>query len=196
LERWAELEAVLKQKIKGPRLEHIYRVVDTARELARLYGAPALQTEVAALMHDYAKHMSAEQLLEYGRSHGLIVDPLEVDQPHLLHGAVAAVLLKEQGLVTDQTELDAIRWHTTGRPGMGLVEKIIWVADFIEPGRKFPGVDEIRTLARWDLDRALLMALDSTIRHVINQGFLLHLYSVQARNWLITTIAGRTLPPG
>lgn len=191
MNRFAELEAALRAKIQGPRLEHIYRVRDTARELSRLYGASLDKTEAAALGHDYAKHMSREQLLAYGRSHNLIIDPLEEEQPQLLHGAVAAVMLREQGLVTDEETLNAIRWHTTGRVGMTTLEKVIWLADFIEPGRRFQGVDEIRALARKDLDRALLAALDSTITWVIKQGFLLHLNSVQTRNWLIKSIGSR-----
>ncbi|HYG56678.1 MAG TPA: bis(5'-nucleosyl)-tetraphosphatase (symmetrical) YqeK, partial [Symbiobacteriaceae bacterium] len=124
--------------------------------------------------------------LEEGRRRGLIIDPAEEAQPHLLHGPVAAALLAEQGLITDQAVLDAIRWHTTGRPGMSMLEKVIWVADYIEPGRHFPEVSKVRLAATQDLDRALIMALDNSIAHVLQRGWLLHVYTVHTRNWLLT----------
>ncbi|MGE5676229.1 MAG: bis(5'-nucleosyl)-tetraphosphatase (symmetrical) YqeK [Mycobacterium leprae] len=189
MNRWSELEATLARQIGGERLAHTYRVLDTARALSRQVGAPVEKAEVAALMHDYAKHMSGEELLAIARRHGLIIDPVEESQPQLLHGAVAAQLLAEQGLVTDREVLDAIRWHSTGRAGMNLLERVIWLADYIEPGRKFPGVDLVRSTARQDIDRALLMALDNTITFVISRGWLLHLSSVHARNWLLSEMS-------
>jgi predicted HD superfamily hydrolase involved in NAD metabolism len=191
MDRWAALTSALAQQISGERLAHTYRVVETARELSRRFGAPEQQAAEAALMHDYAKAMPAGVLLAEARRHGLIVDPAEELQPYLLHGPVAAALLAEQGLITDPAVLDAIRWHTTGRAGMSLLEKVIWLADYIEPGRRFPGVDAIREMARDDLDRALLMALDGTITYVVQQGWLLHLYTVHARNWLLAQRSAR-----
>lgn len=184
--RWAALETALAQKIQGGRLAHVYRVLETAREMGARFGAPMTQVEEAALMHDYAKHMPDGELLALARSRNLIIDPAEEVQPQLLHGPVAAALLAEEGLVTDPAALDAIRWHTTGRQGMSLLEKVIWLADYIEPGRQFPGVEAIREAASHDLDRALLMALDNTIHFVLQRGWLLHLYTVHARNELLT----------
>lgn len=183
---WSTLEAALAGQIRGERLAHTYRVLETARGLGARFGAETAQVSVAALMHDFAKAMKPDELLRLGRHHGLIVDPAEELQPHLLHGPVAAALLAEQGLVTDPAVLAAIRYHTTGRAPMSLLEKIIWLADYIEPERSFPGIDTIRTLAESDLDRSLLQALDQSIRYVIDRGWPLHLYSVQARNWLLT----------
>jgi predicted HD superfamily hydrolase involved in NAD metabolism len=186
---WEQLETALASQIKGERLAHVYRVLDAARDLAARYGAPLPQVEVAALMHDYAKAMRPEVLLAEARRRNLVIDPAEEAQPHLLHGPVAAALLQEQGLVTDAAVLDAIRWHTTGRAGMSLLEKVIWLADYIEPGRKFPGVEEIRAAAQADLDRALLMALEQTIIFVLQRGWPLHLSTVHARNWLLGQVA-------
>ncbi|MFZ5816376.1 MAG: bis(5'-nucleosyl)-tetraphosphatase (symmetrical) YqeK [Bacillota bacterium] len=182
---WRELERALANQISGERLAHTYRVLETARALGSRYGADAQQVSVAALMHDYGKGMKPDQLLAHGRQRGLIVDPAEEAQPELLHGPVAAALLAEQGLVTDPAVLDAIRYHTTGRAGMSLLEKVIWLADYIEPGRRFPGVEAIRAEAEADLNRALLHALDNSIIYVIQRGWALHRYSVEARNWLL-----------
>lgn len=182
---WRELEAALANQIHGERLAHTYRVLETARSLGARYGADPAQVSVAALMHDYAKAMKPAELLGHARQKGLIVDPAEEAQPHLLHGPVAAALLSEAGLVLDPPVLDAIRWHTTGRAGMSLLEKVIWLADYIEPGRSFPGVEVIRAEAEQSLDRALLHALDHSICYIIQRGWPLHLYSVHARNWLL-----------
>lgn len=182
---WRELEAALAVQIQGERLAHTYRVLDTARSLGLRYGADGDQVAVAALLHDYAKAMKPADLLAEAQRYNLVIDPAEEAQPHLLHGPVAAALLAGRGLVTDPAVLDAIRYHTTGRPEMSLLEKIIWLADYIEPGRSFPGVESIREEARHDLDRALLHALDNSIIYVIQRGWPLHLYSVHARNWLL-----------
>ena len=180
----AHLDAALRRRISGARLQHVYGVVEASRALSARFGAPAEKAEVAALMHDYCKWMPAQDLLAIARRDGLMVDPAEESHPHLLHGPVAAAVLRGEGLVTDPEILDAIRWHTTGRPGMSLLERVIWLADYIEPGRDFPGVEPVRQLAETDLDGALLLALDQTIAYVKAQGWPLHAYSVKARYWL------------
>lgn len=183
---WERLESAITQQLKGERLAHVRRVRATARSLAERYGAPLEAAEVAGLMHDYARSLPDDVLLAQARQRGLVVDHSEEVQPILLHGPVAAALLLEQGLVTDTAILDAIRWHTTGRQGMGLLEKVIWLADYIEPGRTFPGVERIREAAREDLDKALLLGLDNSLTYLIKRGWLIHPYSIQARNWLVS----------
>lgn len=190
-ERWRRLEEALTEKIKGERLHHTYRVLETARHLGRKYGARANQVDEAALMHDYAKALPGPVLLAEARRLDLVTDPAEEAQPHLLHGAVAAGLLRESGLIGDPVVLDAIQYHTTGRAGMHLLEKVIWVADYIEPGRHFQGVQEVRRQAERDLDRALLSALEMTISYVLKMHWPLHLGTVHARNWLLPTVCGK-----
>lgn len=188
MREWHELEAALARQIRGERLAHVHRVVETAQPLGQRLGLNPQQVHVAALMHDYAKAMKPEALLAAARQRGLVTDPAEEAQPHLLHGPVAAALLAEEGLVTDREVLAAIRYHTTGRAGMSPLEKVIWLADYLEPGRQFPGVDGLRALAEQNVDQALLEALNQTIIYVIGRGWPLHLDSVRARNGLLTTI--------
>jgi predicted HD superfamily hydrolase involved in NAD metabolism len=137
-------------------------------------------------MHDWAKQMPAAQLLAEGQARGLITDPAEAASPQLLHGPVAAALLQEQGLVTDPVALQAIRWHTTGRPGMGLVEQVLWLADYIEPGRRFEGVQPVRQLAERDLMEALLLGLEQSLHFLLERRWLVHLASIQAYNGLLS----------
>lgn len=186
MSRWAELERLVRERVTGERLAHVYRVIDTARELATRFGAPVAQAEEAALMHDYCRQMPGREQLAAARQRNLIIDPVEEAQPQLLHGPLAATLLAEAGVVTDEVVLGAIRWHTTGRANMTLLDKVIWVADYTEPGRQFPGVEPVREAARHDLDRALLLALDQTIAFVLQRGWMLHPYTVYARNWLLS----------
>lgn len=183
---WPALEAALARQISGERLAHTYRVVDTARKLALRYAVSLEQAEVAALMHDYAKAMPDTLLLEEARRRNLILDEAEEANPYLLHGAVGAALLAEQGLVTDPAVLEAIRWHTTGRPGMSKLEQVVWLADAIEPGRNYPGVDALREAAERDLSEALLLGLDHTITYVVQRGFVLYVQTVHTRNWLLS----------
>lgn len=180
------LEAALARRIQGERLAHTYRVLESARALGARFGADPAQIAAAALMHDYAKALRPAELLAEAERHLMELDPVELAQPHLLHGPVAAALLLEEGLIADPAVLDAIRFHTTGRAKMSLLEKILWLADYIEPGRQFPGVDEIRAEAERDLDQALLHALDQSILYVIKRGWPLHPNSVHARNWLLS----------
>lgn len=182
---WQTLEASVQTHVKGERLAHTYRVLETARHLAARWGAPVETVAVAALMHDWAKQMPAAQLLAEGQARGLVTDPSEASAPHLLHGPVAAALLHEQGLVTDPVALEAIRWHTTGRPGMGQVEQIIWLADYIEPGRRFEGVEAVRRVAERDLTEAMLMGLEQSIRFLLDRRWPIHLASIQAYNGLL-----------
>lgn len=183
---WQTLEASLQAHVKGERLAHTYRVVETARRLAVRWGAPEPTVAVAALMHDWAKQMPSAKLLAEGQARGLISDPVEAEAPHLLHGPVAAALLEEQGLVTDPVALEAIRWHTTGRMSMGLVEQIIWLADYIEPGRRYEGVEAVRRLAERDLTEAILLGVEQSIRFLLERRWPIHLASIQAYNGLLS----------
>ena len=103
----------------------------------------------------------------------------------IIHGPVGAILAKRDYGISDEEILNAIRIHTTGDVNMSLLEKIIFLSDLIEPGRAFPGVDELRVKAFKDLDEAMVHAFDMTIMHVLNKGSLLHPKTVSARNYIL-----------
>ena len=132
--------------------------METAVKLAERFGADVKKAEIAAIFHDYAKFRPKEEMKQ------IILDgggPLEVLNFHheLWHAPAGATLVKTEVGITDEDILSAIRFHTSGRPNMTLLEKVIYVADYIEPGRRFPGVEEVRTFAEEDLDLALIQAL-------------------------------------
>lgn len=183
---WDELEAALRRRIEGERLAHVYRVLDTARALAAQHGVDGAQAAEAALLHDYAKALSGPEVLALARQYGLLSDPVEAESPAaLLHAPVGAAMLQAEGLVTDQAVLQAIARHTTGQPEMTPLDMVIWLADYVEPGRRFPGVEEMRRLAFADLAGGLLAGLDQTITYLVGRGRPLHLATVRTRNWLL-----------
>jgi len=108
--------------------------------------------------------------------------------PVLWHAPVGAEAVREELGIDDEEVLDAIRFHTTGRPGMSLLEKVIFLADYIEPGRSFSGVEEVRRLARENLDRAILKALDNTILYLIERGFKVYPQTLLTRNDMLDQI--------
>ncbi|RST73886.1 HD domain-containing protein [Siminovitchia acidinfaciens] len=160
---------IVNKKIAGPRYEHTKRVAATAEKLAVKYGADVEKTVLAAIFHDYAKLLPIKELKEIISDHQ--VDPRLLDyHPELWHGPAGAVLVREEIGINDEDIFNAIRYHTTGRAGMSLVEKIIYIADYIEPGRQFHGLDEVRLLADTDLDMALKKSLGNTIKFLIDKS--------------------------
>jgi predicted HD superfamily hydrolase involved in NAD metabolism len=153
--------------------------------LARRWGADIEKARIAGLVHDCGKSPSRNILLKRVLEFGIVMDEIEEAEPQLLHGHVSAELALREFGIDDQEVLASIRYHTTGRVSMSLLEKIIYLADYIEPGRDFPGVDELRELAGQDLDMAVLRAMDLTLIHVIQRGLLIHPRTVAARNWLM-----------
>lgn len=177
----------IEERLSPDRFAHSLRVVDKALDLAK-QSRCSLDLEklrLAALLHDYAKDMPPEELLSIAFEHGLVTAEAEKVQPDLLHGAVGAFLCRRDlGMsAADEEILHAIRYHTTGCEKMSLLDKIVYLADLLEPGRTFAGVDELRRICEDDLDAGLLFAFDSTIQYVLARKLLIHPLTVQARNW-------------
>lgn len=191
LARARELAAA---RLSPPRLRHVERVVETAVWLARRHGESPSRLELAAWLHDVAREREPAELLELARRYGWRPDEAEREDPVLLHGPVAAAEAQAAGLTSDDEVLEAVRWHTTARAGLGRVGCLLFLADKLEPGRQYPGVDELRRLAERDWGRAMLAVLDNAIRYCLDRGYWLPAATVEARNeWLRR--AG-TRPPG
>jgi predicted HD superfamily hydrolase involved in NAD metabolism len=180
-----DIKERLQQMISADRYTHSLGVAEAATGLAQLYGASVEKARIAGLVHDCGKSESKNILLNRVLEFGIVMDEIEQVETHLLHGPVSAELARREFGIDDEEVLSAIRHHTTGRVWMSLLEKIVYLADYIEPGRCFPGVDELRELACQDLDTALIRAMDLTLAHVIRRGLLIHPQTVKARNWLI-----------
>ncbi|MFA5576533.1 MAG: bis(5'-nucleosyl)-tetraphosphatase (symmetrical) YqeK [Tissierellaceae bacterium] len=179
------MEARLLRDIGEKRYQHSLRVVEMGLRLAEAYNADLEKTRIAALLHDCGKIEGQTNLLKTARDFGIILDDYTASNGDLIHAPLGAYIARTRYKVDDEDILGAIRYHTTGRKGMSLLEKIIYIADYIELGREFPGLDQVRDCAFKNLDRGMLMALDKTIKYLIDEKKLIHPQTVEARNYLI-----------
>ncbi|HHV27508.1 bis(5'-nucleosyl)-tetraphosphatase (symmetrical) YqeK [Anaerosalibacter bizertensis] len=174
----------LKTEIGILRYNHSIGVMETSIKLAKYYGVNEKSAALAGLLHDCAKSKDKIKLLKMADEFGIILDNVMKNNLELIHGPIGAEIAKRQYNIEDKKILSAIQYHTTGKEDMSILEKIIFIADYIEPNRKFKGVEEARKLAFEDLDESLIYAMDNTIKFVINSGGLIHLDTVKARNYL------------
>ncbi|MBS5523105.1 MAG: bis(5'-nucleosyl)-tetraphosphatase (symmetrical) YqeK [Clostridiales bacterium] len=162
-----ELQDILREKQSGKRFIHTLGVQYTSACLAMCYGADVNKAQMAGLLHDCAKHMKPEKLLEISKKQGLKISKAQERNPFLLHGRVGAYLARTKYGIKDEEILGAIEWHTTGRPEMTLLEKIIFTADYIEPGRnQAPNLEILRQLSFTDLNQAVCMILEQTLDYL------------------------------
>lgn len=180
-----EIEEYLKCNLKPSRFAHSLSVRDTAVKLAKTYNCDTYKARIAGLVHDCAKNMSGQENLKLVLEKGYAVDEVSRNSPELLHGLAGAIIAKEKFEIFDEEILNAIIYHTTGKENMNLLEKIIYLADYIEPLRDFPSVDELRKVTLRNLDEGLIMSFNNTIQYVISRNQLLHFNTVKARNYEI-----------
>jgi predicted HD superfamily hydrolase involved in NAD metabolism len=159
----------VKEHITEQRYLHTVGVMETSITLANLYGEDPEKAELAAIFHDYAKYRPKEEMRGIIISEGLPSDLL-LYNTELWHAPVGAYLVEKEVGITDVEILDAIRFHTSGRPGMTKLEKIIYLADYIEPGRRFHGVAEVREIAKTDLEKALVKSVQNTISFLLKKN--------------------------
>ena len=171
-------------RLSAKRYDHTLRVADTAEDLARLHGLDPARTRLAALLHDAARELSPNEFLDLALGWNLPVGEPERESPKLLHGPVAAELARRELGVDDGEVLDAVRDHTTGRPGMGPLSIALYVADKIEPARDYPSVERLRRLARRDLRGAAAESLRRSIAHNEERGRTTHPASLETLEWL------------
>ena len=151
------------------RVAHVLGCRDTAVELARVYGENEVDAARAGLLHDITKAIDGPLQLTLCDEYGIVLDTFSRSFPKTLH-ALTGSLVADRIFGENENVVSAICHHTTGRANMTLLEKIIYIADYVEPNRDFPGVEEMRAMAYTDLDRAVLMGLESAVAHVRRQG--------------------------
>ena len=161
-----------KTKLKPHRWEHTLGVESTAIALARIYGEDEEKASIAALLHDTAKYLPDEESLKVLKGLDIVRQyPEVVEYPKLYHAFVGAEMVKERFPELPEDIIDSIRYHTTGRPDMSRLEKIIFSADYIEPNRKrFPGLTEARIRMFEDLDLGVYLIFEQTDRYLSNLG--------------------------
>ncbi|MEZ0536150.1 bis(5'-nucleosyl)-tetraphosphatase (symmetrical) YqeK [Caldicellulosiruptoraceae bacterium PP1] len=176
---------ILENLLNKRRLQHSLQVMKISEELALHYNCDKQKAIIAGLLHDCAKCLETDVLLNYAKNSGIFIDKIMVSQKELLHGPAGKYVAEKIFLINDVDILNAIAYHTTGRENMSLLEKIIYVADIIEPSRCFSGIELIRELAFKDLDKSIIKAMESTLKYVFDLGGLVHPYTINARNQLI-----------
>lgn len=159
----------VKRQLTKDRFEHTLRVAETGLHLAQLYGVSKEKTELAAIFHDYAKYRPAEELERWIKTTKTLPKDLLNYHRELWHGPAGALLVERECGITDKDVLSAIHYHTTGRAAMSELEMIIFLADYIEPARNFPGVEEVRETAESDLVRACWIALKNTCKFLMEK---------------------------
>ena len=164
-----ELEEAVIALMNPNRVAHVLGCRDTAVELARVYGENEVDAARAGLLHDITKAIDGPLQLTLCAEYGIVLDTFSRSFPKTLH-ALTGSLVAQRIFGENENVVSAICHHTTGRANMTLLEKIIYIADYVEPNRDFPGVEEMRAMAYTDLDRAVLMGLESAVAHVRRQG--------------------------
>lgn len=189
-ERFQSIAQGVEQRLTSARWQHTERVAATAVRLAERWGVDLEKAYLAGLLHDVAKDLSKKSLLNATTEFGIVLSALERVTTALIHAPVGAELARTQFHIDDPDILAAIRYHTTGRAGMSPLEKVLFVADYIEPGRSFPGVEVVRTLAVTDLDGAVLRALAQSISHLVEKDRPIAIEAVEARNHMLMDNSG------
>lgn len=176
-----EMREDILSRLHGYRLEHTIGCERAAKKLAERFDGDVERAAFAAILHDITKHLSPKEQLKLCEEYGIIPCTVELKEPKVLHGKTAAAIAeREYGAPPDVCR--AIACHTTGKQGMTLLDKILYLADYIEETRDFHGVEKARKLAKNNLDRALIYCYDQTLTDLIERGKLIHSDTIGAYN--------------
>ena len=167
---YSEAKKLVKARLSEKRWTHTKNVKKMAVKLARRWGADPEKAAMAAILHDSAKELPKQELLQIFADNAIIAENAPARPSPVWHGIAAAILAETQWGITDPEILSAIRCHTTGKPGMSKLDKIIYLADMTSAERDWPGVEKLRKLELKDLDAAMLAALKQTNDFVLSQG--------------------------
>lgn len=180
-----DFDQLIKNAMSTKRYGHSIRVAETASKLAQAYQINQHAAYQAGLLHDYCKELPKSELVKLAIEGQLITSREDLLMPQVLHGPVAAYVLEQKGYVTDVRILQAIKYHTTGHPDMGMLAKIIFVADYIEPGRKTPGIEGMFEQAKNNIDDCIVSIVNDTITYLISGEKIMHGDMIRLRNRLL-----------
>lgn len=178
-----QIIASLRARLVEERFFHSLNVADAAKELAALYGEDVQKAYLAGLVHDCTKNTPAQTQLTLIQEGGIVLTPLERQSPKLWHAISGSVFIEKEYGITDEAVRQAVRYHTTGKAAMTLLEKIIYVADYISVERDYPGVEEMRRLAHTNLDAAIYEGTRFTVQKLTSSGAPVHPDTLEAMQY-------------
>ena len=189
--RIEKLKEDLKQTLSEKRYIHSIGVMEMAMELAQIYNVDVESAQIAGLLHDNAKEMTDEEMLQYVKENNIKVSETEKNSIKLLHGKIGADIAKKKYGVSEEIA-KAIEYHTTTNPNMDTLAKIVYVSDKIELNRKTEKYDvEVeRKIAKESLDKAMLLIINDVTKYLIDQNKLIAIESIETRNKLLMSIRG------
>lgn len=182
------IETQVKAEMTRERWKHSLGVAETAADLAVFFHCSVEKARIAGILHDYARELPGSKLIRLAEHFGYPVLPEERVNPVVLHAPVGAFLVQEDFGVSDVEILGAITKHTVGGREMTLLDKIIFLADMIEPGRNWPGVEKLRNLVYNDINQAMLEAIDGTVRYLKERNQMIHPLTLLTRKQVLSEI--------
>ncbi|SET62003.1 putative HD superfamily hydrolase of NAD metabolism [Oceanobacillus limi] len=184
-----EVIEIIEPHLTKERFEHTLRVAETAVGLAKMYGESKEKAELASLFHDYAKYRPLDEMERIIKTNYLPKDLLQYHH-ELWHGPVGSILIEQEYGIVDEEVKSAIYYHTTGRSNMTKLDMIVFVADYIEPGRSFPGLEEVREKAQEDLVQTAWMVSRNTISFLMSKHSRIYPDTFHAYNDLTKQLNG------
>ena len=185
------LDEFVKVRLTEKRYKHTMGVVDTAMMLAEKHGADVEKAHIAALFHDACKNLDIDEMNMLVEKYK--IGDVYIDKPQLAHSKLAAAILRDEFKVEDEDIINAVSYHTTGRAGMSLLEKIIFVADATEPNRTYEDAKRLYVLAQSNLDQACLEVSEQSLRLIKEAGKYLDQDTVRARDWFAEILKGASM---
>jgi predicted HD superfamily hydrolase involved in NAD metabolism len=190
LTEYNAIKEYLTNTLSTKRLMHSEGTAKTAEKLAIIYNVDSRKAYLAGLVHDCTRETDIAAQNNMLEALELEVDELTLTTKELLHALTAEYLMINEFNIYDEEIISAVRFHTTGRENMTLLEKIIFLADVIEPSRDFPGIEYIRQIANENIDEALLAAFESSIKFLLGKRQMIHPNTLLARNYILKHFKG------
>ena len=180
-----EYKALIKTKMGEKRYIHSVNMAKQAVHLAEKYGADVKKAEIAGILHDITKEMPEKEQLQLMNNSGIILTDLKMSAPKLWHSISGACYIRNILNIKDEDIFNAVRYHTTGRAGMSLLEKVIFIADFTGEERDYNGADEMKAVAEESLEEAMEIGLSFSITDLVNRRLTVAIDSIEAYNELM-----------
>lgn len=185
IEKYCKYVKIIREKLDDYRYEHSINVAEKAAEIAGQYGADIEKAYLAGLLHDVTKNLTDEEQLHFFDTFGIMLTDAEKSSPKVWHAISAWVFIKEELGIKEKDILDAVRYHTTGRADMSLLEKVVYIADFTSKDRKYPDVDVLRKIVSENLEDGVIYALSYTISSLSGKNKVIHPDTFNAYNQLL-----------